>query len=318
MTAERFSRSDRFQAGWAALEALGVEPSEDSAGVSHPFYCCPVCRRGYFETQFEMNEQAGYQLTEEHAPAGIGEPRLLTCSECNGCASELFEDWERKVRTAQRKTRSGGGKGLLPYEVDGEIKFVLSTRSGEELIPVNRPDVSPDMLASDLIRDLGYRRNLKDAFHIATATLGYSFALCGRLNELALAIGCERGQTPGFPSVTWGLPDRYVPRVLEVVAPIRAVMVTGLPNETVVVLPVHSSPPDFSEASHRMLQNPQRIGLGDVHEWSDEMAMTWDHRGSPLACAQIPDLGMATSEERNAYDAKRRDVRISERQKRKG
>lgn len=302
-----YTRDDRFGWGWKALDALGVGMAPNAAGIFEPMYCCPVCRRGFFRRQLVKHDKDREWLTEEHAPAGVGHPRLLTCRECNHCANEMFEDQQDKVQRALRKIDERGGTARLPYTVEGATKFITSCRSPDgDLVPteaeVARLDGAVAQLETEPIRDRNYRRALKDSFHIATATLGYSFALCGRLSQLAESIGCAHGDTPGFPSVKWSaLNEQYPEKVLVVIDPIIAVIVSGLPGDHATVLPCHRSPAAFGTHAHELLR-AQRLAFAEVHNWSDTMEMRWDHRPSPFRCPDVPKATTMTEEQRHAYN----------------
>lgn len=58
-----------------------------------------------------------------------------------------------------------------------------------------------------------------------------------------------------------------------------------------------------------MLQSLETVRISEIHDWSDQMEMVWDHQGSPFACTNLVDLTMASPEERQTYDDKRETVR---------
>lgn len=237
----------RFQ-GHAVLDAAGRctgrIPHIHDYDVQLPSLPCPTCLR-FFPYQ---------DLEEEHAPqqagqSNLGEPHVvvLTCHACNYGAGATYE------MSASRD------RSLLDDIPDG-------------ICQVHQPTArTPSGLIAP--RDINARTltDLKTAYLIACATLGYAWVASGRLDRLREVLrgnltlpyaACDYDTICGCEDL-----DLSPFQVAEVLVPVPAVIVFGA--RAGIVLPCDSSPTDINGRLVR------RIGQFD-HKFSATLGRRFD------------------------------------------
>lgn len=207
---------------------------------------CPIC----------AHDKPFDRFSEEHAPPAGGQSVLgppttivLTCRSCNTSAGDTFEG--DAADRAQLDTADD-----LPHELTCEVHGKPRTRrteAGLHIVASEEPVVVTD---------------LKAAFVLAFATLGYSWALSRELLPVRTAIQIR---VPPDPAHAWSgsvqlsdNPQADKNAVLEVGGP-EPCLIVRAENGSSVLLPVpgHPSVPrKFGKISVRTWQWPTTLGQG--------------------------------------------------------
>lgn len=204
---------------------------------------CPLC----------LNFRKLEDLDEDHAPQKSGQSRLgerhlevLTCRVCNQSAGRGFESTAAIQRAA-----------LRPPHVDFCDVHHRSAEWAREssglLVPV-------DYLSFDLT-------DVKAAHQMAFATLGYSWILTPRLNELRCALRDQRQSGDYVIADAHDADGLGAFAVYEALSPVPCVVVKA--DRVRVCLPMRLSPPNLAAEFKRLEEGkgPDVFGVRR-HQWS--------------------------------------------------
>lgn len=175
---------------------------------------CPLCLRWLARAEFSL----------EHAPQQAGQSRLgpawlltSTCKDCNSTAGRTFESDAAGVATADRAAQSAPACAVHGTD-HGDQSFNTGWISAHEPMTV---------------------ADLKSAYLIVFAVLGYSWATSRRLDRLRTAIASGEPADEADAFLTCGLlSDTTAQRtVKEVSGPLPIVLVVAPESKFVVALP---------------------------------------------------------------------------------
>lgn len=261
-----------FDQGWAALQ--GLLPGYTGS----PIYICPLCLLGFYRHQVGDQGLGLPYLNREHAPQRFRDPHrpaaCLTCRACNSGASK-FESTAGRHAKEIGKLRSGQ-RARFPGHIDGRPGWVDLERVGDEHLRVRTPFST--VLGLDLsMREAEHAALVKSAICVGFATLGYSFVLCAKLDEVRDAAA---GRSKTRTKLAWFFSGRNLEdRLLVAEEPFPAVVIVM--SGRVVLLPRHDSPLDFGAAVHSLEGSPISFGGSEFYplvpsKLEDRMPMHWD------------------------------------------
>lgn len=253
------TRHKKLKLYWAQAGALA--PFVNGWVGEEPLLLCPLCLRLWDRDAVYDRSDA---VTIEHAPARQagqeGVERCLTCRHCNSGAGGTFE---LKTADLNRERRDA--------VVEAPVTFVRAMQ-----------------LAT--VRHDERQTELKSAYLVAFATLGYSYVLDPALDQVRQLV------EPGSPELDLRTcaamkgAENLPARTISVAhAPIHCLLVahpTGhlaTSNGHVVILPVPGSDTGFYEhLEERMPSGGEQWAVENPVPWpaARDLPMLWDHDGS--------------------------------------
>lgn len=200
-----------------------------------PFVLCPTCARPipYDEMSIDHAPQQGGQSS-----LGPAVSVVLSCKDCNGDAGRSYE---QRASTTRQRVESSAGVPDLEYARGGDPVVSAFLAGGSE----------HDLMLNDL----------KAAFLVAFATLGYQWALARQLEPIRRALLVEQ------------LPDRKHARRLDIryERPGNLVIEVHRPHPCIVVRPNNGPAVVLPMPGHPQIPEPDQFGDSRTrtHEWPD-------------------------------------------------
>lgn len=246
----------------------------NTAGES--FAVCPICLALFPEEAIYSSKSQEPVLRIEHAPAtatGSGIARCLTCGPCNN--ERAFE-----ARAGNDRSRRKGTE----LSLDG-LRGVASVAPSKVSGLLRGSPIPADLLM--LARKNEYLSELKTAYLIAFATLGYTYILDTRLDPIREVL--TSGELAFQPCMIQEEGSWLTRRVWVTggeFASVRVTMDAEHPSnpsgQHVVDLPWKRSPIDLYERLHPQFTiiGRRSVPLGDIemYGWPDELTLDrrWD------------------------------------------
>lgn len=244
----------------------------DSSG--QPVVVCPICLQKFPQSAIRATKSSEPELRIEHAPAsapGPGTERCLTCRRCNN--ERAFE-----ARAGLDRYRRKG----IGLSFDG-LAGVASVAPSKVPGLIRASPVSPELLM--YARKNEYLSELKTAYLVAFATLGYAYILHSNLDPIRHAI--LTGNLEFTPCMVQEI-GSWLPHRVWIIsgqfASVRVTMDAEHPTDAegqhVVDLPWRRSPHDLYERLHPPIAvvGRRNVPLGDVEMYGWPAPLDLDRR----------------------------------------